>query len=47
MSGTFQFTLVNPADNSTKSITKGVFSYIPYTGDTSVVVVPLRVLPIH
>lgn len=39
MSGSFQFTLVNPADNSTKSITKGVFSYIPYTGDTSVVVV--------
>ncbi len=39
MSGTFQFTLVDPADNSTKSITKGVFSYIPYTGDTSVVVV--------
>jgi Family of unknown function (DUF6252) len=39
MSGSFQFTLVNPADNSTKTITKGVFSYIPYTGDTSVVVV--------
>ena len=39
MSGSFQFTLVNPADNSTKAITKGVFSYIPYTGDTSVVVV--------
>ncbi len=32
VSGNFQFTLVNPSDNSTKTVTKGVFSYIPYTG---------------
>jgi Family of unknown function (DUF6252) len=34
VSGSFQFTLMNPSDNSTKSVTSGVFSYVPYTGGT-------------
>jgi hypothetical protein len=40
VSGSFEFTLANPADNSTKSITKGVFDYVPYTADTGIAVVP-------
>ena|ERR1700676_2688046 len=40
VSGTFQFTLTNPADNSTKTITKGVFDYLTYSGDTSGTVTP-------
>ncbi|HEY4965756.1 MAG TPA: DUF6252 family protein [Puia sp.] len=32
VSGSFQFTLVNPSDNSTKSVTSGIFSYVPYSG---------------
>jgi hypothetical protein len=40
MSGSFQFTLTNPADNSTKSITKGVFAYVPYVGDPGGGIVP-------
>jgi hypothetical protein len=35
VSGTFQFSLVNPSDNSIKTITKGVFSYIPYSGGST------------
>jgi Family of unknown function (DUF6252) len=34
VSGTFQFTLVNPIDNSVKTITKGVFDFVPYSGST-------------
>jgi hypothetical protein len=34
LSGTFKLTLVNPVDNSTKIITGGVFSSIPYNGTT-------------
>ena len=34
VSGSFQFTLVNPSDNSTKTVTSGIFSYIPYSGGT-------------
>lgn len=30
VSGSFQFTLVNPADNSSVTITNGIFSYVPY-----------------
>lgn len=30
VSGSFQFTLTNPADNSTETIAKGIFDYIPY-----------------
>jgi hypothetical protein len=40
VSGTFQFTLTNPADNSTRIITKGVFDYVPYSGDTGTVITP-------
>jgi hypothetical protein len=40
VSGSFEFTLANPADNSTKAITKGVFDYVPYTADTGIAVVP-------
>ena len=32
--GSFQFTLTNPADNTTKTITEGVFAYVPYLGGT-------------
>jgi hypothetical protein len=31
VSGSFQFTLTNPADNSTETVAKGVFDYVPYT----------------
>ncbi|HLA59580.1 MAG TPA: DUF6252 family protein, partial [Puia sp.] len=31
VSGSFQFTLTNPADNSTETVAKGVFDYLPYT----------------
>jgi hypothetical protein len=30
LSGSFQLTLTNPGDNSTRTITNGVFDYIPY-----------------
>ena len=32
VNGSFQLSLVNPADNSTKTITRGVFSNVPYSG---------------
>ena len=32
MSGSFQFTLVNPGDNSIKTITKGAFDLVPFIG---------------
>jgi hypothetical protein len=31
ISGSFQFKLVNPSDNSIRTVTNGVFSNIPYT----------------
>jgi len=31
VSGTFQFTAVNPIDNTVKTITNGVFSFLPYS----------------
>jgi hypothetical protein len=31
ISGSFEFTLTNPADNSTETVAKGVFDYIPYS----------------
>jgi Family of unknown function (DUF6252) len=34
VSGTFQYTLVDPADNSQKTVTAGVFDYVPYSGNT-------------
>jgi hypothetical protein len=34
ISGSFQFTLTNPADNSTETVAKGVFDYISYTSGT-------------
>jgi Family of unknown function (DUF6252) len=34
VSGTFSYTLVDPTDNSQKSITSGVFNAVPYTGTT-------------
>jgi hypothetical protein len=40
LTGTFQFTLTNPIDNSTKIISKGVFDHIPYTGDGGGVINP-------
>jgi hypothetical protein len=40
MSGSFQFTLTNPSDNISKTITKGIFFNIPYTGGTGGVVIP-------
>ncbi len=35
VSGTFQFTLTNPTDNTQKTITEGVFNDVPFTVDTS------------
>lgn len=40
VSGTFQFTLVNPADNTSKTITKGLFNYIPYSDGMGGVINP-------
>lgn len=40
ISGSFQFTLVNPSDNSTKSITSGIFSYVPYSEGSGTVTPP-------
>ncbi|HSZ33049.1 MAG TPA: DUF6252 family protein [Puia sp.] len=34
VSGTFSFTLIDPTDNSQKSITSGVFNAVPYSGNT-------------
>jgi hypothetical protein len=31
VSGSFEFVLANPADNSTRTVSKGVFAYVPYT----------------
>lgn len=40
ISGSFQFTLTNPADNSTETVAKGVFDYVPYTSGIVGVVPP-------
>ena len=40
ISGSFQFVLVNPSDNSTKSITSGIFSYVPYTAGSGIITPP-------
>jgi hypothetical protein len=40
VSGSFQFTLVNPSDNGTKSVTGGVFAYIPYVGGSTPITPP-------
>jgi hypothetical protein len=40
ISGSFSFTLVNPVDNTSKTITAGVFDYIPYSGSGVTVVTP-------
>lgn len=40
VSGSFQFTLTNPADNSTQTVAKGVFDYVPYSAGVIGVVTP-------
>ena len=40
MSGSFQFTLTNPADDSTETIAKGVFNYVPYSAGIIGVIPP-------
>jgi len=40
VSGSFQFTLTNPADNSTETVAKGVFDYVPYKAGIVGVVPP-------
>jgi hypothetical protein len=35
VTGSFSFTLINPADNSRRSITAGIFDQVPYSVDTS------------
>jgi hypothetical protein len=40
VSGSFDFTLTNPADNSTETVAKGVFDYVPYTAGIVGVVPP-------
>jgi hypothetical protein len=34
VSGNFHYTLVDPADNSQKTVTAGVFNYVPYSGNS-------------
>jgi hypothetical protein len=40
VSGSFQFTLTNPADNSTETIAKGVFDFVPYSAGIVGVIPP-------
>jgi hypothetical protein len=40
-SGTFQYTLVDPADNGQKTVTAGVFNGVPYSGNTGGVTPPV------
>ncbi len=40
VNGSFAFNLVNPADNTTKTITNGVFDFVPYNVDLSVIFMP-------
>jgi len=40
VSGSFQFTLINPADNSTETVAKGVFDYVSYSEGVVGVVPP-------
>jgi len=40
VSGSFEFTLTNPADNSTETVAKGVFDYVPYSAGIVGVVPP-------
>jgi hypothetical protein len=40
LSGSFEFTLTNPADNSTETVAKGVFDYVPYNAGTGGAVPP-------
>jgi hypothetical protein len=40
ISGNFQLTLINPADNTTKTITGGILAYVPYEGGGAVVITP-------
>jgi len=40
VSGSFQFTLTNPVDNSTQTVAKGVFDYVPYTAGVVGVIPP-------
>jgi hypothetical protein len=40
VSGSFQFTLTNPADNSTETVAKGVFDYVPYAAGVVGVIPP-------
>jgi Family of unknown function (DUF6252) len=40
VSGSFEFTLTNPADNSTETVAKGVFDYVPYNTGTGGAVPP-------
>ncbi len=35
VTGSFSFTLINPLDNSRRSITAGIFNLVPYTVDTT------------
>ena len=35
VTGSFSFTLIDPADNSRRSITAGIFNLVPYTVDTT------------
>lgn len=40
VSGTFQFSLIDPSNSSSKIVTAGVFNNLPYTGDSGPIVVP-------
>jgi hypothetical protein len=40
ISGNFQLTLVNPLDNTTKTITGGILAYVPYEGGSAIIITP-------
>jgi hypothetical protein len=37
VSGSFSFTLINPVDNTSKSVTQGIFYNLPYSGNAVVI----------
>jgi hypothetical protein len=40
VSGSFNFTLIDPDDNTMVTVTQGVFYYVPYSGNPAVIITP-------